>query len=846
MKGKRQNNKFNGIKNTLKSIDFTDPEQTEREIEHLASFPRLNPNPVIEIDQSGAVLFANDATYKILKQLSCDTVQAFFPPDIKEILENVNNDNEVRVFIREVEINGCVFEESIQLLKEKCSARFYIKDITERKLAEQERERLLLELEQRAVELNTVFRVLPYLVSVHGPDGRYLRVNPALVKLFGIDPTEAAREEIARHLKAHFPDGRPLTPENMPSSRALNGETVSNVEYIITDKNGNEHTLLMNALPIKIEGHIYGAVLAQVDITELKKKEIELNKLNRALRALSRSSELMIRAKDEARYMKDVCRIVVADCGYSMAWIGLALYDEGKTIKPVCYSGFDRGYLDTLKLTWADTKRGQGPTGTAVRTGKISSCKNMLTDPNFSPWRKEALKRGYASSIAFPLMSEGRAFAAITIYSREPDPFFEDEITLFSKLADNLAYGIMALRSRITHAMLEKSLTDSHEELNAMIENMPLVMLLLDRDRKIRKMNSAAVDFIRSQDSEIEDRRAGNVMHCINSINSPQGCGLSPDCFNCALRRIITDTFEKGISHKNVEMQFTRKQNDTLKKMTFLVSTTLIHSSNEILCLVCFDDITERKEAELKILSFNDRIKSDLMFAGTLQHSIEPPEVIEESGYAIYSKNIHCEEMAGDYLDIIRIDHFVYIISADVSGHGLIASFFTFIMKAIIKTVLRRPIHPDQLMPIISKEMKKYLVEDYFFTINIMEINIADNLLTYSTAGHPPFIIFNENEIKIFKETSTFISNLIPSRWAGEVVPLSPQDRIFIFTDGIFEVSCENNKILGISYIEEFIKDNRNTPSPLIINKLIQNLKTARKKDTFDDDISVCVFGKQN
>ena len=259
------------------------------------------------------------------------------------------------------------------------------RDITERKRAGEERERLLLELEQCAVELNTVLNVLPYLVSVHGPDGRYRRVNPALVKLFGIDPTTASREEIARHVKAHFPDGRPLVPENMPSTRALNGETVSDVEYIISDKQGKEHTLLMSALPLQLEGNIYGAVLAQMDITERKKREVELNKLNRILHALTRSSETMSLSMNETKYMEDVCRIVVEDCGYSMVWIGFALNDKGKTIKPASYSGFDQGYLDTLNLTWDDTKHGRGPTGTAVRTGKISLCKNMLDRPQFCP-----------------------------------------------------------------------------------------------------------------------------------------------------------------------------------------------------------------------------------------------------------------------------------------------------------------------------------------------------------------------------------------------------------------------------------------------------------------------------
>lgn len=192
-----------------------------------------------------------------------------------------------------------------------------------------------------------------------------------------------------------------------------------------------------------------------IAITDRKKREVELRRLNRTLKAHNNSSRAMMRAEDESRYLDEVCRIVVEDCGHAMVWIGYAEDDKGKTVRPVAYSGFEEGYLETLKITWADTERGRGPTGTAIRTGKPSTCRNMLTDPEFEPWREQALKRGYASSIVLPLIANDRAFGAITIYSREPDPFTEDELKLLSALAADLAYGITAIRLREERARME-------------------------------------------------------------------------------------------------------------------------------------------------------------------------------------------------------------------------------------------------------------------------------------------------------------------------------------------------------------------------------------------------------
>ena len=100
-----------------------------------------------------------------------------------------------------------------------------------------------------------------------------------MVRLFGFDPAAAPRDEVARRLQASFPDGTPLTPENMPSSRALRGERVDDVEYQITDGRGERRTLLANALPLYGDGKIYGAPLAQRDVTEERRATAQVRHL---------------------------------------------------------------------------------------------------------------------------------------------------------------------------------------------------------------------------------------------------------------------------------------------------------------------------------------------------------------------------------------------------------------------------------------------------------------------------------------------------------------------------------------------------------------------------------------
>ena len=202
-----------------------------------------------------------------------------------------------------------------------------------------------------------------------------------------------------------------------------------------------------------------------IDLTHDKIDDIRLNKLNRTLKALSNSNQVLLDASDERSYLKNICDIVVEICGYPMVWIGYANSDEEKSVQPVAFSGFEDGYLETLNITWADSERGHGPTGTAIRTGQPCGCSNMMDDPAFEPWRKEALARGYASSLSLPLRHNDLVIGAITIYSAQPDVFSQDEIELLQELAEDVANGIFFLRIRDAKDQTEEELRKTNQRL---------------------------------------------------------------------------------------------------------------------------------------------------------------------------------------------------------------------------------------------------------------------------------------------------------------------------------------------------------------------------------------------
>jgi PAS domain S-box-containing protein len=204
---------------------------------------------------------------------------------------------------------------------------------------------------------------------------------------------------------------------------------------------------------------------AQQEIGERKRAEARLRRVNQALRTLGECHDALARAEGEGDVLRQVCRILVEVGGHRLAWIGSTEQDAGKIVRVLARAGYDEGYLDGAAITWADAERGRDPAGRAIRTRKACVLQDVRSEPGFAPWRAEALKRGYGSMAAFPLVANEQVVGVLSVYAGQPDKFEGEEFDLLKELANDLALGIAAMRVRAERDRAEEQIRQLYEEL---------------------------------------------------------------------------------------------------------------------------------------------------------------------------------------------------------------------------------------------------------------------------------------------------------------------------------------------------------------------------------------------
>ena len=316
------------------------------------------------------------------------------------------------------------------------------------------------------------------------------------------------------------------------------------------------------------------------DITERKRAEQELRRVNRTLQTISKCNQVTVRAADESHLLDSICGILVRSGGYRMAWVGYAENDEGKSVRPVAHAGFEEGYLQTASITWADTESGREPTGAAIRTGKPVLARDIQADHSLVPWREEALKRGYASTIALPILLDAHVLGALTIYAEDPEAFDSEEIQHLTDLSNDLTYGIQGLRTAAERNQAEAALRQSETTLRSVLKAAPVGICIM-KDRVFQSANDFWYEIIGYTEAELLGQTTRRLYE-------------SEEEYERVGRELYTEVPKRGL----ISVETRLRRGDGAFRDVILTTAPLNPYDPSAGNVVAIHDVTERKRTE--------------------------------------------------------------------------------------------------------------------------------------------------------------------------------------------------------------------------------------------------------
>jgi signal transduction histidine kinase len=162
------------------------------------------------------------------------------------------------------------------------------------------------------------------------------------------------------------------------------------------------------------------------------------------------------------------------------------------------------------------------------------------------------------------------------------------------------------------------------DELSAVYELAPLLILLMDDEYRVLKANTFAERFAECTQGSLAGLSPGQALGCRNAYIDPAGCGFSSTCNDCVLRSTLLDTFTTGKSHQQVEVSLPVERKKRRQEITLLLSSGKLNQRGSPQVLVTLEDITHRKQAEQALIR-TERLATTGKLAASMAHEISNP-----------------------------------------------------------------------------------------------------------------------------------------------------------------------------------------------------------------------------
>jgi PAS domain S-box-containing protein len=343
------------------------------------------------------------------------------------------------------------------------------------------------------------------------------------------------------------------------------------------------------------------------NVTKWHRAKKRIEQLNRLYTVLTHANQSIVRTRERSMLFQEICRIIIEEGGFQMAWLGLVEPGTGM-VPPLASYPPEEEYLDDIRISVGPEPEGRGPVGTAIRENRHVVCNDLTDDPSMAPWRQRALRRSFRSLAAFPVVNHGRSIGAMVIYAAETDFFDIENVALLSELAADVSFAVESIESEQMHQRVAADL----DQFFAVSLDM---LFISDLDGYMHRMNPAWEKKLGYTAAEMCAKPWIEFVHPEDRTHVLQA----------------HERLRSGAEVRDLELRF-RSKSGSLKWLVACASPDLDRG----VVFAAVSDITERKKLEERLRSQNlileernhrieaaSRMKSE--FLANMSHELRSP-----------------------------------------------------------------------------------------------------------------------------------------------------------------------------------------------------------------------------
>lgn len=331
-------------------------------------------------------------------------------------------------------------------------------------------------------------------------DGRVTSWNPGAERLYGF----SAGEMLGAPIQRVVPEDCRAEHERM-FRLCLAGGRCDSHEAGRVHKDGRNLRVLVSCAPIVDGGgRVIGVAKSACDITALRLREGELDRVSRLYSALTKIVRVIAQEPPREALFHAACQCLVEDAGFSTAWIGWFEPETGR-MRPASVFGAAREFLEQVKIYADNRPEGRGLIGTVFRTGRSGVCNDMENDPRLAPWIDIVRSSRLRSVAAVPIRDGGRVAGTLNVYSHELGFFRDAEVSLLERFANGISFGLEVLARSDVMRLTRQEIENERHFADSMIESMPGVLYLYDRggrflrwSKSLERLSGLSADQIRA------------------------------------------------------------------------------------------------------------------------------------------------------------------------------------------------------------------------------------------------------------------------------------------------------------------------------------------------------------